>query len=91
MKIDLEKIILKKETYDKLMFKASFYDSYVEGKLAFVEERKQQEVMQLWTKENAFIEIEDYYKALFEDYKKRVRRRFTLKFWKWSIKLSRKQ
>ena len=86
----LEQITLNKSTYDELSGKAAFYDAYVSGKLAFAEEKRQENALTLWTKENAFIEIEDYYKTLFEDYKKRVRARFTLKFWRWTIKISRK-
>lgn len=85
-----EEIKLSRHTYDELMGKAAFYDAYVSGKLAFAEEKRQENALTLWTKENAFIEIEDYYKTLFEDYKKRIRAKFTLKFWLWTIKISRK-
>lgn len=85
-----EKISLKKETYDMLMSKASFYDAYVAGKLEFADKKTKEDVLPLWTKENAYVEIEDYYKKLFEDFKKRIRSKFTIKFWRWTIKISRK-
>jgi len=89
MNIKFEEVTLKKETYDSLMSKAAFFDAYVAGKIKFAD-GSEKEALTLWTKENAFIEIEDYYKTLFEDYKNRVRKRFTIKFWRWTIKISRK-
>lgn len=86
----VEKTIIKKETYDTMMQKVSFYDAYVSGKLAFADEKIEKEILPLWTEQNAFIEIEEYYKTLFEDYKTRVRSRFTFKFWRWTIKISRR-
>jgi hypothetical protein len=90
MNLRTEEIILKRESYDSLMQKASFYDAYVAGKLAFADEKIQKDKLTLWTEENAVIEIEKYYKTLFEDYKNRVRGRFTLRFWRWKLILTRK-
>jgi hypothetical protein len=90
MSENVEQITLNKTTYDNLMFKAAFYDSYVAGKLVFADKKQKEDLLTLWTKENAFVEIEEYYKSLFNEFKRRIRKKFTLKFWKWRITITRK-
>lgn len=78
----MEFIKLTRDSYDSLKFKADFVDSdYVATDLMG---------HRMYLKDEAISELEDYYKAKVEEYKKRVRKRFSLRFWKWQIKFTRR-
>lgn len=80
--INMEFIKLRRDSYDKLKFKADFVDSdYVATD--FLGHK-------MYLKDEAIKELEDFYKIQVEEYKKKVRKKFSLRFWKWRIKFTRK-
>ena len=81
-----ETVNISLSRYDELKAMSDYFKSdYVVGNLSFTAESKKQ----FWLKDEVIQEMNDHYKLNIEKYKERTRNRFTFKFWKYRIKISR--